>query len=200
MDFNKENYLHLIKFYLDLGYEVHGLASKKKKNLIIRHDVDYSLSLAVDFAHFEYLNGIKSTYYLLMTSNFYNLFSRESKVLVNKLLSYGHDVGLHFDSISYDVNNFDDLEKIVRFEKNTLERILNIKVSSLTFHRPLSSMFNLPKKISGLTNLYNEDLFSRINYFSDSRRKLEKKSLFDRRFEPTNPALDSSEYGLKLDG
>ena len=174
MDFTKEHYLKLISYYHGLGYKYYGIESNKKNNLIIRHDVDYSLTIAVDFAHFEHLNGIKSTYYLLMTSNFYNLFSKESRGLVNKLLSYGHDIGIHFDYASYDVRNFEDLETLVHFEKNIFERYFNTKIKSISFHRPIESNFDLPKKISGLTNLYNEDLFYKINYFSDSRRNWKK--------------------------
>ena len=51
------NYLSLIVFF-------------NKRTIIIRHDVDFDLSKALEMAKFENANNVISTYYLLISSDF----------------------------------------------------------------------------------------------------------------------------------
>jgi len=45
-----------------------------KRCVILRHDVDFSLQKALDFARLENLKNISSTYFILVSTNFYNIF------------------------------------------------------------------------------------------------------------------------------
>ena len=45
---------------------------KSKKFLILRHDVDFSLDYALQMAQKEAQNKIRSTYFILLHSPFYN--------------------------------------------------------------------------------------------------------------------------------
>ena len=47
-----------------------------KKSVILRHDVDNSLEKALAFAQYEQQFRVKSTYFVLLTSNFYNIASQ----------------------------------------------------------------------------------------------------------------------------
>ena len=169
MKFTKEAYLELINYYYSLGYRPHNIDSTNSNNLIIRHDVDYSLSLAHRFAEFEAENGILSNYYILMSSDFYNPGSLKSSSILHSIIKMGHSIGLHFDESKYDYSNTDELIKYIYHEKSNLEEIINMSVTSLTFHRPINSLFELPEIIDGMINLYSKRYFN-YNYFSDSRR------------------------------
>ena len=44
----------------------------------LRHDVDISIKKAVEMAEVEQAAGLHSTYYILLTSPFYNAFSTDN--------------------------------------------------------------------------------------------------------------------------
>ena len=106
-DFNVESY----KKYLILAkkYKYNFISflkfekkkNRKNKSIILRHDVDIDLNLAEKFAQIENKLNIKSTFFVMTNNNLYNLFSKNSKKIIKKILSYGHHIGLHHD-ISFD--------------------------------------------------------------------------------------------------
>ena len=180
MEFNRENYLKLINFYKSKGYKVSELLPIHSRSLIIRHDVDFNLELALSLAKFEHNNNLKSYYFVLVTSNFYNCFSKNSTSILKKILSYGHKIGLHFDSSIYEYDNLDVLISKIKLEKNFLEQVIGQKIDAITFHRPPASIFDLPKKLAGMVNLYSKEYFEDFNYFSDSRRDFRRNPyIFD---------------------
>lgn len=169
MDFTYEDYLKLINYYNNLGFECGDIASKKQNMLILRHDVDYSISLAHSFATFEFENGISSIYFIMVSSDFYNPNTKRNINMLESMIAMGHSIGLHFDASKYNYESIDILVNYISNEKRTLENIIKNRVSTLTFHRPLAEVFELPEEIDGMINLYSRKYFE-INYFSDSRR------------------------------
>ena len=75
---------------------------KTEKCVILRHDVDYSMEKALIMAEYEKSIDVKSTYFLLLTSDFYNVLSHKNQKYIHKIIEYGHDIGLHFDELRYD--------------------------------------------------------------------------------------------------
>ena len=73
----------------------------KEKPVILRHDLDYDISRAVSIAKIEHREGVKSTYFVLTTTDFYNVFSMENNKLLEELINLGHEIGLHFDEARY---------------------------------------------------------------------------------------------------
>lgn len=69
---------------------------------IIRHDVDMDLQEAVKMAEIENEIGIRSTFFVLLTSEYYNLLSGKNTNSVKKILELGHEIGLHFDITAYE--------------------------------------------------------------------------------------------------
>jgi hypothetical protein len=136
---------------------------KKKKGLVLRHDVDLSLDMALDMARAEYKNNINSTYYFLASSDAYNILSKTSQNILREFKKMNFEIGLHFDCSVYGKKNI-----IAEFkkEKSLLEDIIGSKIYSYSFHAP--SIFGYPKiSIKKLINAYNPNLFN-DNYFSDS--------------------------------
>ena len=72
--------------------------------------VDFDLQLALDLALFEKEIGIKSTYFILTTCESYNVLAEKNKEILKKIISLGHEIGLHFDPTLYK-NNLEDTWK-----------------------------------------------------------------------------------------
>ena len=64
-------------------------------DVLLRHDVDLSLSAALELAELEADMGASATYFLMTESVFYNLASREGDAALGRLRELGHRVGLH---------------------------------------------------------------------------------------------------------
>jgi len=68
-------------------------------NLIaLRHDVDYNIDLALEMAFWEFKQGIRSTYYLLHTTPYWDDPRLIDKCL--QLQDFGHEVGLHINLLT----------------------------------------------------------------------------------------------------
>lgn len=103
MDFTYRDYEGLLQSLKSSGYNITNYRDYKNYDrcAILRHDIDYDLRKALSIAEIEHKHGIKSTYFLLLTSDFYNLLSRDSAEVIRTLKDMGHDIGLHFDEMKY---------------------------------------------------------------------------------------------------
>ncbi len=170
MDFTWENYRLLIDTFLQNGYQTrlfHQLESDKS-HLVLRHDVDFSMKLAVDVAKLEADMGIQSHYFVLLRSEFYNICSPSDWGNVLSLIDLGHDVGLHFDASQYN-QDFDTLEAAAEKECEILEKVLGTDVTSISFHRPAEALLGLDRPLAGRLHAYEPRFFTDIAYVSDSQ-------------------------------
>lgn len=172
MKFTYEAYKELIELLCDNNYKIANYKNYKEfdKSVILRHDIDYSLEKAVALAELENSLGISSVYFVLVTSDFYNIFSKESSKKINRIIELGHEIGLHFDELRYDEDI--DVVKTIINEKELLEKITYPnKVESVSMHRPskktLESNYKIPEMINSYGNIY----FNDFKYLSDSRRR-----------------------------
>ena len=94
-----------------------------KNTLLIRHDIDFSVDFAYKLALFESELEIRSTYFLMLTSNMYNLLSSENQRLVRSIIKLGHKVSIHFDPTAHE--NLEDFEH----EKDCLKTFLMSKLT-----------------------------------------------------------------------
>ena len=177
MDFTIKSYKQLIRtlknhkynciFYDELG--------SFETEIMIRHDIDFSLEKALEIAILEYELKVKSTFFLLIGSPFYNIHDKRSKYIIKRIVSLGHKIGLHFDQTVYEDMSIESIMS------NTLEeiKILSIAVGSninvVSFHRP--SKYLLDSNImypNGIINTYSEKFFKEVTYISDSRMNWKK--------------------------
>ncbi|MBI4647021.1 MAG: hypothetical protein HY738_10635, partial [Bacteroidia bacterium] len=85
---------------------------QENENFIIwRHDVDFSLINAWELAKIEKEYNIKSTFFILLHSEFYNPLEYNSYKMLNEIKNSGHDIGLHFDSHFYKADSIECIEK-----------------------------------------------------------------------------------------
>jgi hypothetical protein len=131
----------------------------KKPFLLLRHDVDFSLERSLTMANLEARENIRSTYFVLMTSPLYSLFSEEG-IRALAALARNHEIGYHFDrSFLGDLSP----EEGLRRELRILEHHIGNKIHAFAEHNPISSAASL--KLRGYVNAYS---LESIKYLSDS--------------------------------
>jgi hypothetical protein len=137
--------------------------------VLLRHDVDYSPESALRMAEFEAQKGVQSTYFLLFSSQYYNLFEVEQSRFPEQLVALGHEVGLH-----YDVQSLEKLKRPRQNEHEELQVQVDILASlagkdvrSISMHNPSISGAD-PYACIDLINAYDPKFTDEIAYFSDS--------------------------------
>ncbi len=176
MYFTFDAYKNLISEIVKHGYAITDYHSYQtvKKPCILRYDVDMDLKRAAAFAEMEagLEEGVKATYFVLVSSNFYNLFSRENQELIHRMVRSGHEIGLHFDEKKYMTEeNFDAklLKKAVVREVKFLEDIIENPVKVVSMHRPSKKFLESEMEFEGIINSYDSMFFQKFKYISDSR-------------------------------
>lgn len=174
MEYTYKEYEGILQCLTNHGYAIrdYGESHNSEKEVILRHDVDISLEKAVKFAELEKMfEGYSSTYFVLISSDFYNPLSRASIGAMKKILSLGHKIGLHFDELKYcsddDWNQDSVIEKILE-EKKQLESIIEDSVDVVSMHRPSRKTLEANLSIPGMINSYGREYFNNIKYVSDS--------------------------------
>ena len=142
-DFSLRHYREIIELAKELGYSIgrlkdwcepgkraYGFNPDGIKNdgrvLLIRHDVDFSLQYAHEMALVEIQEGIKSTYHIMLQSEFYNALTPENKQIIRYISDLGHEIGYHFNS-----------KEMIMGEDKLLQTITHKDVESYSRHFPL---------------------------------------------------------------
>ena len=142
--------------------------SKKKKFIILRHDVDFSLDYALEMAKKETQENIRSTYFILLHSFFYNPFDEKNTSNIKKISKLGHEIGLHYDSSFFPKSSKKEI-KLIKKEINMLEEITGKKVVSVAQHIPSETRkiyANLKKQ--NLISALSPKMLKSVKYISDS--------------------------------
>lgn len=103
MKFTYDAYRALLSLLREGGYVARNYHNytDAPRCVIIRHDIDNSLQQAVKLAELEAEENIQSTWFVLLRTDFYNVFSKASKEALDRIQTLGHEIGLHFDEASY---------------------------------------------------------------------------------------------------
>jgi hypothetical protein len=160
MAFNKADYFHLLEAFKIQGYSFipfHKLDLSKNRQIILRHDIDFSLDYAVEMAAMEYDTGIRSTYFPMLSSPFYNLFEARYFIQAQSLQRH-HDLGLQIDIQSaYRDSHYEIFHQIFPKAESQV----------MSVHRPGFHRMKSAAKTSAF--VYDEKYFKQIKYVSDSR-------------------------------
>lgn len=175
MQFTYSSYLEMIKSLRHHGYSVTNYHDCKDKErcAILRHDIDYDVDCALKLAEIEADEDIQSTYFVLLTSDFYNPHSSDIREKLKRIDALGHEIGLHYDELSYE-DAIGDAEQIIDnivFEGRILSDIIGKMVSVVSMHRPSKEILDADLEIPGFINSYGHVFFHDFKYVSDSRRR-----------------------------
>lgn len=140
------------------------------KCVILRHDIDNSVTKALQMAKLEASLGVKSTFFVLLATKFYNIAERDCRDSLLEIKRLGHDIGLHFDELNYP-NRIDVEEQIIK-ETGIMGSILGFPIESVSMHRPSKHTLEADYKLDGkIVNSYGQKYFKGFKYVSDSRRR-----------------------------
>lgn len=196
MDFTYRAYDYMLDLIKEKGYIFCNYMNygQFNKPVILRHDIDFSLEKAIKFARLEYNKFIKSTYFVLLSTDFYNVFSKKSYEILREIKDMGHDIGLHFDEKRYEISDPKDLEFWVNKEKFHLEELLNCTISVVSMHRPSRWILGSDIRFKEVINTYSKIFIGEFKYLSDSRMfwredviNIVEKELYDKLHILTHP-------------
>lgn len=173
MEFTIESYIKLLIVSLEAGYEICSYENIDDfdRGIILRHDIDFSPMKALEIAKIEHEVGVISTYFALLSTEFYNVFSIESLEIFTEILNMGHKIGLHFDEQRYTTMPVEKIKEKIYNEAEILGRALNTQVNVVSMHRPSKATLDASMELKGLINSYSSKYFKDMKYLSDSRMR-----------------------------
>lgn len=136
-------------------------------DVILRHDVDSSVKLALEIAKIDNSLNVQSTFFIYFNSEFYNPFSLESTKLIKEILRLNHKLGLHYNE-TFILQNSLDPSLIIKDEIESLELHFKTKIEAISVHEAAKRK-NIPIKLpDGVVNVYSDEFFIKRKYLSDS--------------------------------
>lgn len=170
-DFSLDDYAALLDGFREAGYLFCGFDGlirapvADRPVVVVRHDIDISLNAALAIARLECEMGVHATYFVLMHSPFYNLFSAPSARALRQLDSWGHTVAMHVD-VTRHANNY---AKALH-ERHALHRVYPfLDTSIVSLHSPISLDPSAIHRFRCLNRVYGPVLDGRVQYIADSR-------------------------------
>lgn len=159
------SYKELLSTFLEQDYEfvLFQEITKKNRQLVLRHDIDFDTNFALQMAEIEAEIGIKSTYFFLLRSNFYNVLALQDFENVQKIKALGHSISIHFDPVIY--KNF---RKGLEQELSIFQHYFETDVKIISLHRPNDFFLKFDEPINNIEHTYQSKYFKDIKYISDS--------------------------------
>jgi len=167
MDFTFENYKNiLLELKKDFIFR-HFDDYHEKGAIYLRHDVDVFPENIAAISDIEMECGIRSTFFVLFDSEFYNVLTPRILKILSTVAQNGFAIGLHVDASQFHSLEDLTLDIIQKYEyfRNyiPLQRIVS-------FHRPMKELFtNII--IPDFINTYEDRFFRTIRYYSDSNHR-----------------------------
>lgn len=170
-DFTLTNYKKLLaialqnysfSFYSDIN-------PYNDKNIILRHDLEFSVPIALEMAKIEADLGIKATYFIQLHGDFYNALEKNTYNQIRKIESLGHQLALHFDAHFWGISRENELERYLQIDKETFEKYFDKSPEVFSFHN--NNAFTLSCEedtYAGMINVYAKRFKYDFGYCADS--------------------------------
>ena len=173
MEFTYGAYRDLLALLDRQGYQVGTYHDWQAypRCVILRHDIDNSPEQALALARVEREMGVRSTYFVLLRSEFYNVAARRYLETLGQIQALGHELGLHFDEKAYPEAGIEETAAHILRERDMLSALLGTPVTSVSMHRPSQATLDADLQIPGMINSYGQTFFHDFKYLSDSRRR-----------------------------
>lgn len=171
MEFTYRAYRELVVLLKEGGYSFRDYHDyqESQRCVILRHDIDTRVDSALKMAKLEAKEGVKSTYFVLLTSGLYNAASKESLAGLREIQALGMEIGLHYDEkASICDPGVGTVDAIIK-ECQVLSELLGSPISTVSMHRPSPKTLEADLKIPGIENAYGKVFFQDFKYLSDSR-------------------------------
>jgi hypothetical protein len=150
-----------------LGDSMSGALASSRATMVLRHDVDLSLSPARDLAEYEHSLGLRATYFFRADERAYSLCSPANVSKIHDIAQW-HEIGLH--ALIPETHDGDadylDLVAALQTQKAYLEEAVGISISGFSFHKPAPEFLWRDPLVVDLFNAYAWTFRGR--YVSDS--------------------------------
>lgn len=170
--FTIDNYREMVKLAIDNSFEfiLHkDNFNPDRKDVIWRHDVEFSPDIALEMALIEHDLGVKATYFFQLHCSHYNTLDEHYTTVLNKIKSLGHEIGLHFDAHYYNIHDESDLNYYIELDKRYFETSLKCNLEVFSFHNTNEFILNCEEyNYGGLINVYSSFFKNRYRYCADS--------------------------------
>lgn len=189
-DFTLTNYQKLLKLaatrYIFRFFDQNYVNS----SILLRHDLEFSIPIALKMAHIEAALGIKATYFVQLHSEFYNALEKDSIKSILAIKNLGHQIGLHFDSLFWNVETEDQMTNHILIDKEVLEKYTGATVKAFSFHNNTEFTLSCRKeKYAGLFNVYSDYFRKHYAYNADSLGYWRYERLEDRLTEAKEDSI-----------
>ena len=147
--------------------------SKTDRRIYLRHDVDYSLEMALRLAEVNAELGIRGTFCVLLRSQIYNLLSDRSLSALEKIAALGQNLGLH-GSVSPRLPDDGTVESRIRADFECVRYNCPVVSGVCSWHNPTPEVLERylgSPTVGGLVNAYSASFVREIPYYSDSNMR-----------------------------
>jgi hypothetical protein len=161
--FSVDSYRRLLRTGLDAGFKSRLFTERPSPDraLLLRHDVDYSLDMALRLAALNADMGVIGTFFVLLRGHAYNPVSKASLERLDKMASFGQRLGLHVAGGSED-----------RIDSDFAFLSTQIPLDPVfSWHNPSPELIQanrVQEMVGGLTNVYSTRFLDDADYLSDS--------------------------------
>ncbi|MEO6890425.1 MAG: hypothetical protein ABI456_13655 [Ktedonobacteraceae bacterium] len=168
--FSEKDYRALLSAFSSAGYafcsfeEIHQRLRERQSFVVLRHDIDISLHLALKIARIEHEQGIRATYFVTLHSPFYNTLSRSNAEHMAQLHLWGHQIALHVDQTAYE----GDFAKALLEIKALAQFYPYINTQLASLHSPINLEQMPLAAFKELHNVYGSIFNKDMTYLSDS--------------------------------
>lgn len=170
--FTIAHYREIVQLAKDMGFQfiLHkDEFEPERKDIIWRHDVEFSPDTALKMAQIENDLGVQATYFFQIHSEFYNTLERYMSDILYKIKDLGHHIGLHYDSHYYNVKDEETLERTLRIDKTYFEQVFNLELDTFSFHETTPFILGCQNdRYGGMLNVYSKKVKDNYQYCADS--------------------------------
>ncbi len=171
-DFTLPNYKNILKLAINTGYRFtlfDTFFEYSNQSIILRHDLEFSVPIALEMAKIEYQLGIKSTYFVQLHGDFYNALEMKTYNTIKEIESLGHEIALHFDSHFWGITDTQQLEKFLLIDKDTFAKYFGKVPRLFSFHNNNAFTLNCENdSYAGMHNVYAKKYKNEYGYCADS--------------------------------
>ncbi|MCK4394327.1 hypothetical protein KAX17_15610 [Candidatus Bipolaricaulota bacterium] len=171
--YSKEGYRSLLKLALEEGYKFIGFLDKCDNYshcIYLRHDIDYSLNMALELAEINASMGVQGTFSVLLRSQVYNLLSHWALSQVKKIHALGQHLAFHYALPPTIPTSDGEFAALILADFDIVQRHLPEIEPAFAWHNTTPELISrgLHLVVPGLVNIYSAYFIKDIPYYSDT--------------------------------
>lgn len=179
-----DNYRLLLDRFVDAGYEFlpYDAYLRGRKALLLRHDIDYTLFFAEEFARINAEKGVSGTFFFQIRSNLYNFMDHAVQAAVRRIVDMGQYIGFHA-VVNSAFPSLPELRDYVSSEFELFRQMVPETSPVFAWHNPgilqAEGFDHIKAEFPGLINAYAKINDVEVPYFADSNMRYSFDELCD---------------------